>query len=373
MRDLLLGLVMTPGIGWKTIYDLLRQGVDETGFNLSAAQWKAAFQRLTNKQAQALSQTLNLDKINSIKQQLFNNDIDYLTITDEHYPALLKEIAQPPWLLFAKGNLQLLKRTCLAVVGSRKTTAYGQTITKQIVPKLCEEGLCIVSGMALGIDAYAHQAALEAGGDTIAVLGAGINVIYPEQNRRLYHRLVEHGLILSEYPPQTAPHPGFFPQRNRIIAGLSYGVLVVEAAQKSGSLITAHYALEHGREIFAVPGSIFSRQSVGTNNLIQEHGAKLVTAHRDIVEELHHILPLNKQPDSGKGAGLKEYQVADDKEKTVLALLNEEKVHINELHLKSGLSLSDIQRILLKLEMKKLVISLPGSFYQKQGLPSGSD
>ncbi|EGL82535.1 DNA protecting protein DprA [Caldalkalibacillus thermarum TA2.A1] len=372
MRDVLLGLAITPGVGWKTIYYLLQGGLDQTGFNLSAAQWKKYFKRLTDHQARALSQTLNTDKITDYKKQLEDKHVGFFTITDDNYPAQLKEIAQPPWLLFVRGNVELLNTPCLAVVGSRKTTAYGQAVTKQIVPKLTEYGLSIVSGMALGIDALAHQAALEAGGGTIAVLGAGIDIIYPQQNRHLYHRLLHQGLLISEYPLQTAPHPGFFPQRNRIIAGISFGVLVVEAAQKSGSLITAQYALENGREVFAVPGSIFNPQSAGTNHLIQQNGAKLVSSYQDILEELQHFLPRDEPPSLSKTAGLNELEMADDKEKMLLALLNEERMHINELHHKSGLSFSEIQRILLKLEMKKLVIALPGSFYQRQQLPSKS-
>lgn len=363
MRDLLLGLTLTEGVGWKSIHYLLHEGLDESGFNMSPSQWQRHFPRLSSKQAQALSQILTKDALREYKRYLDLNHIGFITIWDEEYPFLLKEMNQPPWLLFWRGNLPLLSRPALAVVGTRKASSYGKSVLENLIPALVKGGLAIASGMAMGIDAFAHEAALQAKGATVAVLGSGIDVIYPPQNRRLYERLVQDGLVLSEYPPQRQPHPGFFPQRNRIIAGLSYGVLVVEAAERSGSLITAQLALEHGREVFAVPGSIFHHQSLGTNRLIQQGGAKLVITAQDILEELIPLVPQLKKP--------KEDQTEDkvgelsEKEKRLLELMKGEKVHINELHYQTGWPLSELTGLLVKLEMKKKVAPLPGSYYRR--------
>jgi DNA processing protein len=358
-------VAFSPGVGWKTIYYLLNEGLDKEGFDMTPGQWRIHFPQLSEKQALALSETLQQDKLRSFKQELERKQISYVTMVDSHYPPMLKEVNQPPWVLFLRGDHSLLNWPSLAVVGTRNPSSYGKMVTKTLVPKLVKRGLAIVSGMALGIDTLAHEAALEAQGSTVAVLGGGIDVIYPRQNRRLYERLIHEGLVVSEYPPQTSPHPGFFPQRNRIIAGLSYGVVVVEAAHKSGSLITAHLALENGREVFAVPGSVFNEKSVGTNRLIQQQGGKLVISEQDIWEELAPLLP--NLPDQRQPT--LEQNDTDQKENYILELMKGEKVHINELHLQSGWPLSELSRILIKLEMKNKIVALPGSFYQRLKIP----
>jgi DNA processing protein len=203
---------------------------------------------------------------------------------DNDYPELLRQIADPPPLLFVKGRKELLRSACLAIVGSRASTAYGRRTAYSLAASL-SSSLTIVSGMALGIDAEAHSGALSAGGGTIAVLGCGLDVVYPYQNRRLYEQIGESGLLVSEYPLGTTPDGFRFPARNRIIAGLSLGVLVVEAAKKSGSLITAQLALDAGREVFAVPGQVDSFKSEGAHWLLKQ-GAKLVQSGKDVLEEL---------------------------------------------------------------------------------------
>lgn len=363
MRDLVLGLTLAEGVGWKTIDYLLKEGMDSSCFNLSPRQWQNAFPRLKGEQAQALSAALTKDGLREYKRYLDQKEIGYMSVFDEEYPLLLKEMHQPPWLLFFRGEQGLLNRPALAVVGTRKASAYGRSVTETMIPALSKAGLSIVSGMASGIDTLAHEGALQAKGATVAVLGSGIDVIYPPKNRRLYERLVQSGLVLSEYPPQRKPHPGYFPQRNRIIAGLSYGVLVVEAAQRSGSLITAQLALEHGREVFAVPGSIFHEQSLGTNQLIQQAGAKLVITAQDILEELAPLIPKLRLP--GKGDQYENSGGLSEKEKRLLELMKGEKVHINELHYQTGWSLAEITGLLIKLEMKRKIVPLPGSFYRR--------
>ncbi len=210
-----------------------------------------------------------------------------ITIFDDAYPKLLKEIYDPPFVLYAKGNLSLLQnKKRLAVVGTRQPTPYGVKALAAIVPPLVDDGWVIVSGLAKGIDTYAHRAALQHRGKTIAVLGSGFHHPYPKENETLMQTMAHDQLLLTEYPPYVPPRKWHFPIRNRIISGLSQAVLVVEAKEKSGSLITADQALEQGRDVFAIPGSIFQAQSTGTNRLIQQ-GAKLVLSAEDIINECH--------------------------------------------------------------------------------------
>ncbi|MCK9910703.1 DNA-processing protein DprA, partial [Microbacteriaceae bacterium K1510] len=202
---------------------------------------------------------------------------------------MLLEIPDPPLLLYYRGDLKWLRQPMLGVVGSRKPTPYGKAACAHLTAELSEAGFVIVSGAAYGIDAEAHRSALRSKNGTVGVLGCGLAHVYPPLHRTLYQEIASCGLLLSEYPPDTPPHPGLFPERNRIISGLSLGVLLVEAAERSGSLITADCALEQGREIFAVPGTIFSPLSLGPHNLIKQ-GAKLVTGSEDILEEFRYRL-----------------------------------------------------------------------------------
>jgi DNA processing protein len=212
--------------------------------------------------------------------------VQTITIFEPEYPSFLRETYQPPWVLYAKGNLSLLtKNKRLAVVGSRQATAFGKNSIEVLFPKLIEKGMVIVSGLAIGIDACAHQRAIQLGGYTIGVIAGGFNHLYPRENVQLANEMMKHHLVISEYPPNTRPQKWHFPMRNRIIAGISEGTLIVEAKKSSGSLITANYAVHEGREVFAVPGHILNASSVGTNELIQQ-GAKLVITAEDILEEL---------------------------------------------------------------------------------------
>ncbi len=237
----------------------------------------------------------NINKILDIyyKQNIDNvmfyikkNNIKVISINDKEYPESLKRIYDPPIVLYANGNLNLLNNKSIAIVGCRLCSVYGKIITKKLAYNLSEKNITIISGMARGIDTYAHIGALEAKGRTIAVLGSGIDVIYPKENERLYYEIIRNnGLILSEYIVGTKPIPINFPRRNRIISALSNGVLVTEAKIRSGSFITVDFALEQGKEIFSVPGNINSANSEGTNSLIKQ-GAKLVTCVEDILDEL---------------------------------------------------------------------------------------
>jgi len=253
--------------------------------------WQASFGELLkadlqNKDIEAILEVKT--KINPDREweKLEKLGIKVMTIREKEYPKLLKEIYSPPALLYIKGNLPENLDFTLAVVGTRKITTYGQQITPEIVKDLARANLIIVSGLALGIDALAHQSCLEAGGKTIAVLGSGLDLIYPVANRQLADKIIENGAIISEYPLGTQPLKQHFPARNRIISGSSLGTLVIEGDRDSGSLITARCALEQNREVFAVPGSVYNQASVGPNNLIKM-GAKPVTAAHDVLEALN--------------------------------------------------------------------------------------
>jgi len=220
---------------------------------------------------------------------------DIICFDDQRYPAQLKEISNPPLLLYVQGDISLLTTPQVAIVGSRNSTPYGQEKAYQFARELVQSGFTVTSGMALGIDGLAHQGALDSDGKTIAVLGTGLNNIYPKRHNKLAQQIIESGLLVSEFWPDSPAIPSNFPRRNRIISGLSLGVLVVEASQRSGSLITARYANEQNRELFALPGSIDNSQACGCHHLIQQ-GAKLVINSADIIEEFSFLTSMNIPP-----------------------------------------------------------------------------
>jgi len=239
---------------------------------------------ITKKMASNINNFRDWDKINHDLEFLNKNGINIVTYQDEYYPAKLINIYDRPPFLYVQGSL-IKDDINIAIVGSRIASTYGKYTTEKISRELAGKGLTIVSGLARGIDSAAHRGALFAGGRTIAVLGSGLDVVYPPENKKLFADIIQTGAVISEFPPGTPPRSANFPSRNRIISGISYGVLVVEAGEKSGSLITARLALEQGREVFAVPGSIDASNSRGTNKLIKQ-GAKLIENADDIVEEI---------------------------------------------------------------------------------------
>jgi DNA processing protein len=279
-RNRLIHLHHCRGMNWKTIYHILKKDPQLTSlFHLSSSKNQSSLY------AEYLSD-LHSSVIHEQIRQYESNQIHAITIFDEEYPALLKEIYQPPWVIYAKGDISLLHSPKkLSVVGSRESTAYGERAIRSLFPKLIEKGFVIVSGLAKGIDALAHRYAIENKGRTIGVIAGGFYHLYPKETEKLALEMMRSQLVISEYPPDTRPSRWQFPMRNRIISGLTSGTLIIEAKKKSGSLITANYALNEGREVFALPGSIFSIYSVGTNELIQQ-GAKMVTKPEDILEEL---------------------------------------------------------------------------------------
>ncbi|NMD69496.1 DNA-protecting protein DprA [Bacillus sp. DNRA2] len=283
-RQKLLLLHHWKGVGWNAIYHILKADPTLSSINeFTIAELKQNFLLPTRSTPY---KDLQLDSTISLLEGYGSSRIIPITIFDDHYPTLLKEIYQPPWVIFAKGDINLLHHPKkLAVVGARKATTYGKLAIQLLFPDLIRSGYAIVSGLARGIDAISHETAMNYGGRTIAVIAGGINHIYPKENLILAQRMLNEQLIISEFPPDTRPERWHFPLRNRIISGISSGTLIVEAEKRSGSLITANYALHEGREVFAIPGSILNPLSVGTNELIQQ-GAKLVKTVQDITEEL---------------------------------------------------------------------------------------
>lgn len=280
IRKRLIQLVHSEHAGWKMIYSILKE--DGMINNIFEEKYIPSFFPQKNLFQNSLLE-ISVDKL---LLKYASQNIQLITIFDESYPEKLKTIYQPPWVLFAKGDISLLKsQNSLAVVGSRNATHYGIKAIDYLFPELIKKGILIVSGLAKGIDAHAHRTAMHFGGKTVGVIAGGFEHLYPKENIELAEIMMKHQLVLSEYPPSTVPEKWQFPLRNRIISGLATGTLVIEARKKSGSLITAEFALNEGRDVFAVPGSILTSNSSGVHELIQQ-GAKLVKNPDDILEEL---------------------------------------------------------------------------------------
>jgi DNA processing protein len=291
--------------------------------------------------------------------------IKIVPFTDPIYPARLRLIADPPPFLYVKGEIRNQDERAVAVVGSRSASDYGRRVARDLCRGLASLGFTVVSGMARGIDGAAHEAALNAGGRTLAVLGCGVDRAYPREHDKLYQRITENGAVMSEFPLGTGPVPFNFPVRNRLISGLSLGVVVVEATEKSGSLITASLALEQGREVFAVPGEAGASRSRGTHQLIRQ-GARLVETVNDIVEEIAPQLSARTQNAEGTPR-LALPQHFGDEFKKIFALFQERSLQIDEVIERSGCSPSRVSEILLELELLGYIKQLPGKKYQVEG------
>lgn len=299
-------------------------------------------------------QAIDLDKI--------QRDVDaagasVLTLDDPDYPSLLRELPDAPPVLYVKGTLLDADRWAVAFVGTRRATGYGRSVTQELVTSLVQAGITIVSGLALGIDAEAHKAALDAGGRTIGVLGCGIDVIYPPEHRHLAADVVQHGALITEFPPGTPPDGKNFPVRNRVISGLSLGVVVVEAPGSSGALLTADIAADQGRDVFAVPGNITARNSLGTNRLIQT-GAKLVITAGDILDELN----LTRTPVETR-TQMQTVAPSNPTEDALVRCLGDDTLHIDELCQLSGLPIIQVSSALAIMELKGIVQRSEGMHY----------
>jgi DNA processing protein len=359
-----LRLVATEGVGTQTARDLLTQfGLPEQIFDTS---FSALQKHIPEKIARALSGPIPSEIQAHIDQTLAwvaqeNNYV--ITLGDEDYPQSLLSIADPPVLLYVKGRPAFLNMPAVAIVGSRNASAQGMLNADRFAQNLSEAGLTVVSGLALGIDTGAHTGAIKSAqqgyaGSSIAVIGTGLDIVYPAANRVLAHQIAEVGCIISEYSLGTPAIAHNFPRRNRIISGLSLGVLVVEAAAQSGSLITARSALEQGREVFAIPGSIHSPLAKGCHQLIRQ-GAKLVESAQDILEELRWQSTDSKKSHSS-GVQVATSNLSDPKLQSLLENMGHEALSVDQLIVRTGLPVSSVQAALLNLELQGQIETLPG-------------
>jgi len=353
----LLALNCHPKIGGQTLKKILAAFDDD-----AEKVWRANQAELKRKLEQKIVDLI-LESQKSYDPQrevekVVKLNIGYITIRDKEYPALLKELPDAPALLFIKGDIAALKIPSLAIVGSRRYSAYGKMAAWELTKDVAGAGLAVVSGLALGIDTVAHRAALEVGGITIGVLGCGLDRVYPACNVLLMKQIIDcGGAVISELPLGTPPLKHNFPARNRIIAGLALGTLVVEAAESSGSLITALAALEYNREVFAVPGNISSETSVGANKLIQK-GAKLVTGANDIFEELRLELKLNQQK-------AKELVPENPEEEIVIKIIGSDGANVDKIIQESEMNIIAINTTLTLMEMKGMVENVGGVYYKR--------
>ena len=363
-----LALALAPGLGARLAGKLLREfGSPEAVFNASLSALEA--HGLHAPVAQAIHSREPLSAAAKELAQVQASGCRLLTWDEPAYPHLLRQIYDPPPLLYVRGNVELLDRHSLAIVGARRPTPYGNQMAERLARDLAERGLVIVSGLARGIDSSAHKGALASTrGATIGVLGSGIDVVYPKENKKIFAQMEERGAIITEFPMGTFPAPQNFPIRNRVIAGIGLGVVVVEGAQYSGSLITARLAMEFNREVYGVPGNVTQPTSFGPNQLIKQ-GAKLVTGWEDVVEELPtairaELLPIETTT-AEERASLVEASLSPT-ERTLYNLLGtDEARHVDDLLESSGLSSSEVLASLFELEMKGVVRQLPGKQFLK--------
>jgi len=349
-----------PDIGPKRFYKLLKY------FGSADIAWQAKsgeVLKILNLNPKISSRIFE-DKSNINPEQeldlIYKHKADVLTVEDALYPENLKTIHYPPPILYYKGTIAETDKNSISIVGSRKATYYGKMVAEKLSKDLVLAELTVISGMARGIDTAAHKGALSVNGRTIAVLGCGVDHIYPPENRRLAQEIQESGAVISEFPFSTLPERQNFPRRNRIISGLSLGTVVVEAAEKSGALITADFALDQGREVFAIPGNINSPLSNGSHNLIKQ-GAKLVNNYQDILEEIHMAIT---QKTAEKDMAVKDISLTAE-EKVIYEIITKEPTQIDEIIKASNISAGKVSEILLNLELKDLIKEIEGKRFIK--------
>jgi len=358
-------LNMIPGVGGATFRRLLNF------FGSPGAALKASLQDLNRIRGltPAVCQSIvdNRDKVPIDRElgMIQERGCRVITIQDESYPSNLKAIYDPPQVLYVKGDLLPADSMAVSIVGTRSASSYGKMVAEQLSGHLAARGITVVSGMAYGIDTAAHRGCLNAGGRTIAVLGNGLSVVYPAGNIKLMEEIVQSGAIISEFPMGMRPLRNNFPRRNRVISGLSLGTLVAEAPKRSGALITADFALEQGREVFAVPGQIFSEMSGGTHDLIKQ-GAKLVESVEDIIEELpsYALQPVTEEDFKVEEERM-EIQFSAD-EKAVWKVIGSSQIHIDDISRRAGLPAYKVSAALVMLELKGLAQQSAGKMFMKK-------
>lgn len=353
-----LSLSLTRGLGGESARRLLKEfGSPEAVFAASTGSLKAVVKAEV---AAVISSGIAEEAITPALAWLEDSSNHIVTLADDDYPQALLNIPDPPLLLYVKGRLDLLNRPSLAVVGSRNATPQGNNNAEAFARTLSDAGLCIISGLAHGIDAAAHRGALRGQGknqgSSVAIVGTGLDKVYPAANRDLAHALAQQGALVSEFPLGTPPLAANFPRRNRLISGMSIGCLVVEASLQSGSLITARLALEQGRDVFAIPGSIHAPQSKGCHALLKQ-GAKLVETAQDILEELNILLAAPGHDAQNPGTPAPGLALLDH--------LGFDPVDVNTLSARCGLTIAELSAMLLTLELEGRVVTLPGGLYQR--------
>ena len=379
-----LALMLVPGLGTRTANKLLeRFRAPQAIFRCSRTELETA--GVSGTVAQSIASGCTFDDAATQQQKMMEAGAVAITIGDPRYPQTLRDIFDPPVLLFARGRIELLHSISLGVVGTRRPTPYGLAVAERLSADLAHAGMAIASGMARGIDTAAHKGALAAGGDTIAVFGCGIDVVYPSENKKLASDIAARGLLLSEFPMGAVAFPQNFPVRNRIISGISVGVMVVEGAQYSGSAITAKLAMDQGREVFAVPGNITSKLSWAPNLLIKQ-GARLVQDWNDVVSELpaesrRHLIEVGRQKVLAEAGGgciatsgpepaslfpSRSPELSDVARRTLESLKIDAPIHLDDLLEKiEDTSSSEIIAAVFELEMQGLVKQLPGKNFVK--------
>jgi len=364
-RSMIIAYYEQPGIGWHAVEKAVRHQLWRKPDRSRA---ELLSMGLTPEQAEKTERFLRKGawkETASSRRDDDRADVAVLTPFDDAYPSILREIAQPPWVLYAKGRLELLERPAVAMVGTRVPTAYGRHTASAMAEELSEAGITVVSGLARGIDSKAHEAAMQGPGSTIAVLPTPIDTCYPAENASLFQRIAERGLLVSETPVGTKLHPGQFHQRNRIIAALSRATIVVEGARKSGSLITAKHALQMDREVFAVPGQITSPKSDGPNELIREGRARLLSETSQLFQELPWLTGQAGLFAGGAGGSPinSEAESLEPEERRLIAFLQDQPLSINELHELSAIPFGHLNALLLNLCIKRKIELQPGSIY----------
>ena len=360
----LLALTLVPGLGTSRLHQLIRRyDSPREAFQRSPGELVRHFS-LPQQSRAFIANGGVLRAAEATLKETRAERIQVLSYFDDQYPQLLKEIFEPPLILYCLGKVETLSHPSIALVGSRRCSVYGKEVSRKLARDLASAGVGIVSGLARGIDSQAHLGALEAQGLTITVLGSGVDVVYPRENRRLYGRIREQGCIISEFPCGTFPAPQNFPIRNRIISGLCYGTLITEASEFSGSLITARLSLEQNREVLAVPGNITSPGSYGPNYLIKQ-GAKPVLCAQDVLEELPHYVLEFLTPKKGGGKEEPAECRKPEQEKLLKLLAADASVHLDQLLEISKLGQAELNRALLELEMEGLIRRLPGCRFSR--------
>lgn len=355
-------LSQIKGLGNATLCQLLNKyGLPEAIFSTPASKLKEV---VSAPIANAIAGGPNFESLAPTLTWLKDSENHIITFADHTYPQQLLEIANPPAILYAKGNISLLQKTCIAMVGSRNATPQGEKNAESFAENLCDHGICVVSGMALGIDGAAHRGAIKSTGETIAVVGTGLDIVYPATHRNLAHQIVQHGLILSEFALGTPSKAQNFPRRNRIISGLSLGCLVVEANLGSGSLITAKLAAEQGREVFAIPGSIHSPVVKGCHSLIKQ-GAKLVESSEDVLSELPIQTPENTGKNISPNGSLPKWANDSPEANTVLGFMGVDPIDFDALQQQTGLTADALSTMLTLLELDGVISKLDGLKFQR--------